>query len=77
MTDIFHLFAHGVTVDEDVFKVGLNEFVEEGPKNVVDEVLEHGRGFGKSKGHEQGFKETNQVQKAVFHSWPSAMQNKL
>jgi hypothetical protein len=51
-------FPHRVAVDQNVIKVGREKVVEEGSEDIVDEVLDGNGGVGRSKRHNEGFKET-------------------
>lgn len=51
------VFLQRSTVDLDVVEVCGADVVEEGQKDIVDEMLEVGRAVGKTKGHDKGFKE--------------------
>lgn len=48
LSDVEHIFLAGTGEDEDKDKP-----VQHVPENVIDQTLEHSRGIGKAKWHEQ------------------------
>ncbi|XP_070304212.1 uncharacterized protein [Salvelinus sp. IW2-2015] len=55
LPDIEHMFLGGAAEDEDVINVDEDEPVQHVAENVIHQSLEHGRGVGEAKGHDQIF----------------------
>lgn len=57
--------------DEGIIRVGHKELLQQVSKNIIDEMLEHCRGFAQSEGHCQIHRVPMLVCKVIFHSSPS------
>jgi signal transduction histidine kinase len=53
LPDVDHMFLGGAGEDKDVIKVDKDELVQHVMENIINQSLEHSRGVGKVKWHDQ------------------------
>ena len=53
LSDVEHMFLGGAGEDEDVIEVDKDEPVQHVAENIIDQSLEHSRGVGNAKWHDQ------------------------
>ena len=53
LSDVEHMFFGGAGEDEDVIEVDKDEPVHHVTENIINQSLEHSRGVGKAKWHDQ------------------------